>query len=161
MIQSLYKKLSDSDKHLRMTLDRLQQESFKNNQLIVTLQEKEAQLLSCLEVGDRVCRHLAVIQQEDDVWKLQRFDREQFERNWSVIKHLRQERAETPMDIDQVQRDVLTKHEKFMNHHDPINEDSNSEASNNSKTNKARDVTTKSQMKKLGKTAVSDRDSMK
>ena len=65
------------------------------------------------------------------------------------------------MDIEQVQRDVLTKHEKFMNHHDPINEDSNSEASNNSKTNKARDVTTKSQVKKLGKTAVSDRDSMK
>jgi|688.fasta_scaffold2863227_1 hypothetical protein len=70
MIQSLYKKLSESDKHLRMTLDRLQQESIRNNQLIVALQEKEAQLISCLEVGDRACKHLAVIQQENDVWKL-------------------------------------------------------------------------------------------
>jgi len=62
------------------------------------------------------------------------------------------------MDIAQVQRDVLTKHEKFMSHHDPINEDSNSEASQNSRANKTRKVPAETQFNKLGKTAVSDKD---
>lgn len=54
------------------------------------------------------------MQTEDEVWKLQRFDKEEFERNWSVIKHLRTERTETPIDLESVKQSVLAKRDFYL-----------------------------------------------
>ena len=70
--------------------------------------------MTCLEVADRVCKHLVIVQSEDEVWKLQRFDKDEFERNWSVIKHLRTERAETPIDLESVKQSVLAKRNFYL-----------------------------------------------
>lgn len=48
------------------------------------------------------------------MWKLQRFDRDEFERNWSVIKHLRAERAETPIDLESVKQSVIQKRDYYL-----------------------------------------------
>ena len=64
------------------------------------LQQKELQIVSCLEVADRACQHLLKIQQEDKLFKLDRFANEEFEANLAVIRHIRMERLQEENDRD-------------------------------------------------------------
>lgn len=89
-IAIMLQKLTDSDRSLRMTLERLQGEHIRATQLQISVHEKEQQALTCLEVADRVCAHLARIQQEDKIHQLDKFDRAEFERNCAIIMRLRQ-----------------------------------------------------------------------
>jgi hypothetical protein len=107
-MEQLLDKMKENDKHLRIALTRLQQENIKVNQLQVTLQQREAQLFSCLEVAERVCKHLEQVQHENDVWRLDRFDKEEFQRNYTVIKHIKAEwRPETELDFSGAKDQVL------------------------------------------------------
>ena len=58
LIEALQHKVAESDKHLRMTLDRLTDEHMKCQRLESILQKKEDQVVSSLEVAERVCTHL-------------------------------------------------------------------------------------------------------
>ena len=64
------------------------------------LQQKELQIVSCLEVADRACQHLLKIQQEDKLFKLERFANEEFEANLAVIRHIRMERLQEENERD-------------------------------------------------------------
>lgn len=88
-IANLLQKLTDSDRSLRMTLERLQGEHIRATQLQIQVQEKEAQIVASLDVADRVCKHLAQIQEQDKVHQLNKFDKAEFEYNLAIISKLR------------------------------------------------------------------------
>ena len=96
MIQNLHYKLAESDKHLKMTLDRLHQEHQRTQALVIALKQKEAQVVACLEVAERTTEHLSKIQQEDEIWKLGKFDLEEFKKNLAVLIAIRNDRRDGP-----------------------------------------------------------------
>ena len=96
-------KVRETDRHLRLTLDRLTEEHMKCQKLSALVQTKETQVVTILEIADRVCSHLAKIQQEDKLFKLDRFAHEEFDANLSVIRHIRMERLQ-----EENQRDMET-----------------------------------------------------
>ena len=53
-------------------------------------------MVACLEVAERTTEHLSKIQQEDEIWKLGKFDLEEFKRNLSVLIAIRSERQDGP-----------------------------------------------------------------
>ena len=92
LIQSLQVKIGQTDKHLRLTLDRLTEEHIKSQKLHALLQTKENQVVSCLEIAERSSQHLLKVQQENNLFKLDRFANEEFEANLSVLRHITMER---------------------------------------------------------------------
>ena len=93
LIMTLQDKVAESDKHLRMTLDRLTDQHQKCQKLEALLQTKDNQVISCLEIAERVSKHLARMQQEDKLWKLDKFNHEEFESNMTVLQLIKMERT--------------------------------------------------------------------
>lgn len=101
IIENLREKMTQTDKHLRMTLDRLTEEHMKCQKLEQLCMIKEKQVVSTLEVADRVSKHLLKIQQEDKLFKLDKFQNEEFEANLSVLRHIRMERLQEENELAQ------------------------------------------------------------
>ena len=75
-----------------MTLDRLTDEHMKCQKLQSMVGIKERQIISTLQVSDKVAKHLSRMQQEDKLWKLDKFANDEFEQNMSVLQQIRMER---------------------------------------------------------------------
>ena len=70
LVESLQQKLQEHDKHLRMTLERLTEEHMKCQKLETSLHKKEKHIVSVMEIADRINMHLAKMQKEHPMLKL-------------------------------------------------------------------------------------------